>query len=236
MKLSIIVPVYNLEKYIASTIESILKIDMPYEYEIIIINDGSSDNSEGIIKKYADNDCRIRLISIQNGGVSNARNIGVSNAKGEYIAFVDGDDFVDEEFFLWAIDEADKNNYDVIQGEFIIVKDGKFVSSIQQKEEILILTYQQMIDAFLGENKIIYNAVWGKVFRRESIDDIRFDKEIKIGEDQKYVFDVLKKVKNVFISNKTAYYYVKRESSAMHRTDVMKCRDEFSVLLYCKKI
>ena len=90
MKLSIIVPVYNLENYISTTLESLLSIRFSFDYEIVVINDGSVDESESIIHGYQKKYGQITLYSIEHQGVSNARNIGISKASGEYISFVDG--------------------------------------------------------------------------------------------------------------------------------------------------
>ena len=103
VKVSIIVPVYNLEKYISKTLDSLLNIKCSLDYEIIVINDGSTDKSEEIISRYQKNNECIKLFTIENKGVSNARNFGISCANGKYITFVDGDDTVengDEEYTL----------------------------------------------------------------------------------------------------------------------------------------
>ena len=106
MKLSIIVPVYNLEDYIAATLDSLLSIHFSSNYEIVVINDGSTDGSESVIRDYQQKQSRIVLYSIKNQGVSNARNVGISKATGEYITFVDGDDTVEPDFFEKAVHEG----------------------------------------------------------------------------------------------------------------------------------
>ena len=93
-KVSIIVPLFNKSKYIAATLESILQQKFD-DYEVIIINDGSTDESPQIVEEYAEKDHRICLINIPNGGVSNARNVGLKYARGEWIQFLDGDDLID---------------------------------------------------------------------------------------------------------------------------------------------
>ena len=95
MKLSIIVPMYNAERYIDTCLNTLVKQDiLDSEYEIIIINDGSTDNSVNIVKKYIQKHENINLISVKNGGQSRARNIGIENSKGKYLYFVDADDYI----------------------------------------------------------------------------------------------------------------------------------------------
>ena len=116
MKLSIIVPVYNLEKYIAKTLDSLLSIRFSYDYEIIVVNDGSTDASETVIRDYQQKTDKIRLFTIENGGVSNARNVGIHHAQGQYITFMDGDDTVEPDFYEKAVAELDAGGYDFVQG------------------------------------------------------------------------------------------------------------------------
>ena len=108
-KISVIVPVYNTEKYIGRCIESILNQSYK-ELEVIVINDGSSDGSAEIIRKYAEDDSRIIFIDNKNCGVSESRNIGIRNAKGEYIQFVDSDDFIDENMLKDTLQLLEENN------------------------------------------------------------------------------------------------------------------------------
>ena len=112
-KISVIVPVYNTEKYIGRCIESILNQSYK-ELEVIVINDGSSDGSAEIIRKYAENDSRIIFIDNKNYGVSESRNIGIRNAKGEYIQFVDSDDFIDENMLKDTLKLLEEHNVDMV--------------------------------------------------------------------------------------------------------------------------
>lgn len=125
MKLSIIIPAYNLEEYISSTLDSLLRINFSRNYEIIVVNDGSTDNTENIIKEYQKCYSQIKLITIKNSGVSRARNIGIKNAVGDYITFVDGDDLVDKNFFEIGINEMESGDFDFIQSNFQKVNNDK---------------------------------------------------------------------------------------------------------------
>ena len=235
MKLSIIVPVYNLENYIATTLDSLLSTRFSSDYEIVVINDGSKDGSESVIRGYQRTHNQIVLYSLENQGVSNARNFGISKATGEYITFVDGDDTVEPDFFEKAVQELDKGGYDFVQGNYKII-DGdntryeQFVS-----EDVVITEKDTMLDKLFGVEKLIHNAVWGKVYRAEVIKNTLFDRTIKIAEDQKFVFDIIEKSQKIKLLSCIGYNYFQRSSSAIHSGNINSEIDKLKVLSYCKK-
>lgn len=234
MKLSIIVPVYNLEDYIATTLDSLLSIHFSSDYEIIMINDGSTDDSESIIRGYQRSHNQIVLYSIENQGVSNARNVAISKASGEYITFVDGDDTIEPDFFEKAVRELDRGGYDFVQGNYRII-DGDNTSYEQfVSKDVVITEKDKMLENLFGLEKLIHNAVWGKVYRTETTRDVLFDREIKIAEDQKYVFDVITKSKKIKLLSCVGYNYFQRNTSAMHYVNVNREIDKLKVLSYCK--
>lgn len=112
---SVVVPVYNVEKYIERCLDSLVRQKFGYEYEIIIVNDGTKDNSMTIADRFASEYDFIRIITQQNAGLSAARNTGLANARGEYIAFVDSDDFVSPFYISEMYTLAVKNNADIVQ-------------------------------------------------------------------------------------------------------------------------
>lgn len=235
MKLSIIVPVYNLEDYIAATLDSLLSIHFSSNYEIVVINDGSTDGSESVIRDYQQKQSRIVLYSIKNQGVSNARNVGISKATGEYITFVDGDDTVEPDFFEKAVQELDRDGYDFVQGNFRII-DSSNASYMQFVSEDTVISEREiMLDKLFGLEKLIHNAVWGKVYRAEVIKNTLFDRTIKIAEDQKFVFDVIEKSQKIKLLSCIGYNYFQRSSSAMHSGNINSEIDKLKVLSYCKK-
>lgn len=234
MKLSIIVPVYNLENYIATTLDSLLSICFSDEYEIIVINDGSMDGSESVIHDYQQKYSQIVLYSIENQGVSNARNVAISKASGEYISFVDGDDTVEPDFFEKAVRELDRGGYDFVQGNYKRI-DGDYISYKQFVSEDVVITEKEiMLEKLFGLEKLIYNAVWGKVYRAEIIKDTLFDRAIKIAEDQKFIFDVIEKSRKIKLLSCTGYNYFQRSTSAMHDASINRHIDKLKVLSYCK--
>ena len=192
MKLSIIVPAYNIEKYIEETITSLLSIKFDEQYEIIVINDGSTDSTEDIIKRITEKDLRVRLITIKNAGVSNARNVGIDNSTGEYLSFVDGDDTVSADFFKIAVEELDGGHYDLVQGNYLVVNNQKTQYCERVLEGLELNEKTEKMEYFLSpKTKLIHNAVWGKVYRTETIKKVRFDDHLVVAEDQKFVFDYL---------------------------------------------
>lgn len=234
MKLSIIVPVYNLENYIATTLDSLLSICFSDEYEIIVINDGSMDGSESVIHDYQQKYSQIVLYTITNQGVSNARNVAISKASGDYITFVDGDDTVEQDFFEKAVQELERGGYDFVQGNYKRI-DGDYISYNQFVSEDMIITEKEiMLGKLFGLENLIYNAVWGKVYRAKIIKDTLFDREIKIAEDLKFVFDVIEKSKKIKLLSCVGYNYFQRNTSAMHDVNINRYIDKLKVLSYCK--
>lgn len=234
MKLSIIVPVYNLENYIAAALDSILSIRFSSDYEIIVINDGSTDDSESIIHGYQKKYGQITLYSIEHQGVSNARNVGISKACGDYITFVDGDDTVEPDFFEKAVCELVGGGYDFVQGNYKRI-DGDNTSFDQFVSEDMVITEKDMMfEKLFGLERLIQNHVWGKIFRAEIIKDTLFDRTIKIGEDLKFVFDVIEKSQKIKLLSCVGYNYIQRNTSVMHVADINRYTDKLKVLSYCK--
>lgn len=205
MRLSVIVPVYNMELYIEKCINSIIKSDTNnYDFEIICINDGSSDSSLKILNRFKENNNRkIKIINIENSGVSNARNIGISEAKGDYITFVDSDDWVEESFLDDIFYNLEKNiNTD------LFIFNTKFVSDkcFDKKEKITDTVFNTE------------NHACCKVFKKDIIfkENIKFPINIKLGEDMVFTFKYIFNANRIKYIDKTLYFYrLNREGSTM---------------------
>ena len=213
LELSIVIPVYNVEKYIGECIDSILKIKN-INYEVLIVNDGSPDNSQKIIDEYCKKDNRIKSFIKKNGGVSSARNYGLERAEGEYIWFVDGDDFIDgnniEKFF-----NTIQLGVDIVIGSYFNMKLN------ERKNEVKEIFYKNTIlskeDFFTkkGEAMIKNGFVWKNLYRR------LFLKENKmlflegiVMEDQLFnIFSFIKASKLQYINIPIYYYREGRENS-----------------------
>lgn len=179
---SVIMPAYNCEKYIAEAIESVLNQNYT-NWELIIINDCSTDNTEQIIKSYQQKDRRIKLINLtQNRGVANARNIGIRNAEGKYIAFLDADDIWQKEKLYKQIQLLESINADITYTAYMMIDDtGKKIKERRIKET-------QYLKDLLKENSIIFSSV---VCKKGSIANKKFKSEW-YHEDYVFLLDLAK--------------------------------------------
>lgn len=215
VKVSIIIPVYNVEQYISQCLDSLINQTLQ-EIEIICINDGSKDNSLNILKDYADKDSRIKIINKKNEGLSCARNDGLKAASGEYIGYVDSDDWVAEDFYEKLFIAAKKYNADIAAGN--IVRCGKLVRKyrIKYEQEKLFTDNTEKLKA-AGIPK--YNYVWNKIYKRENLLklDIPFPAG-KVYEDICWSIKVIYYLKNLVIVPESNYYYRKNQNSIVSVT------------------
>lgn len=225
-KLSVIVPVYNGEKYLKKCIESI--INQTYKnLEIIIIDDGSSDNSIEIINKYAYKDKRIKLFKQKNLGVSAARNLGIKNSTGELLTFIDCDDWIELNTYQLLINELEFNNSELAMYSFVREYKRKQVFEKLPFEEVTLIknkdiTYNLIANLIAGESENecpIMGSVWRCIFKKSLIEkyNIFFDVSISFGEDLIFLIEYLLKCKRVSILNKHLYHYRFQEMSAISR-------------------
>lgn len=186
MQVSVIVPVYNSEKYLEQCIQSILNQNF-IDFELLLVNDGSIDNSGIICEKYVGTDSRVRVFHKKNGGVSSARNLGIVNAKGKWITFIDSDDYISENYFnALNVD----SNADLIMQGINYIEDGINVKQIRYKEEKLDF------EEFLSKYRVYpdFSSSWSKFFLRSKLEkyEITFNLQLSFGEDTlfnlKYLF------------------------------------------------
>lgn len=211
---SIIVPVYNAEKYLPRCIDSILGQSFS-DFELLLINDGSKDNSGKICDGYATNDSRVRVFHKENGGASAARNYGLDNATGNYVCFVDADDWVDKDYLKQLLpNEEEEMVVCSIRYEENTNK-NLCISNKKRNKECIESTLHQMID---------HMAVCSpccKIMRRDIIerDQIRFDTDVSAGEDMLFICDYfsagLEKIRT--LSLPLYHYYVDDNESLSHR-------------------
>ena len=237
--LSIIVPVYNIEAFLPESLDSLAKIQFDAPYEVIVIDDGSSDGSLAILRAWEETHNQLRVITGPNGGVSRARNAGLDAAKGKYITFVDGDDTVGPGFFRTAVKEMEEGGWDLVQGNARFIKNNKLFrvqpgSDGVPDGRLETEDPEQLMEWFFGNSEIIMLCVWGKVYRRELLENVRFVPDIRIAEDQKFVFDVLKKNPKTLILDVDACNYVVRETSALNSGYDEKGWDAMKILEMCE--
>ena len=207
---SVIVPVFNVEKYLKSCIESILN-QTHNNLELILVDDGSTDNSGNICDEYKIKDKRIIVIHKENGGVSLARNSALEIAKGEYITFVDADDSIKSTYIEDLLEMCKENKCEMAISGFANKQNDNITENKNQIEKRM--TSEETLARMLNE-KNFYATVWGKIFKRQIIDKIRFNEEYKIGEDLDFVVNVLSQNVMVYINTSLIdYYYNIREDS-----------------------
>lgn len=212
-KLTVIVPVYNSSKYLKKCIESILE-QTYVNTEIILVNDGSTDNSIDICKEFKQIDNRIIVIDKENGGVASARNAGLEVATGSYVAFVDSDDYVEKDMYETMIEALNNNNADIVECGFnqINIEENKKKSRFMRKQ-ILIGNSDCLLQLSKSENT--FNSCCNKIYRSELIGDMRF-KDWRYSEDFFFNFLLYFKCKKKVTLDKCYYNYLINFEGAMH--------------------
>ena len=211
-KLSIIVPVYNVEKYLPKCLESLIKQTLN-DIEIICVNDGSMDNSLAILKEFASRDSRIRIIDNQHQGVAKTRNTGIEQSTGEYIGFVDSDDYIDIDFFEKLYNSATKSNSDIAIASILKHKNFFNIYNAKYTKEETAITIQDKIK-LCEDKKHFFFYAWNKIYHSGFIKE----NNIKFSEGQIYE-DVMFAIKALYYSNKiisvygTKYHYIEHENS-----------------------
>lgn len=226
---SVIVPVYNVEKYIARCLESLVNQDCDCRYEIVIVNDGTKDNSMEIVSRFAEQYDFIHIFSQKNSGVSVARNTGITNAKGRYIMFVDSDDYVSPSYISVLYNTAEAYGSDIAQcnyrnvfdgndggmNNFILHKKGVFEGKKVFGEVLMDIT--------------VRSYIWNKIYRRSLFtnNDIYFPVGMCFGEDISVMPQLFYHADKVSFSNETLYYYAHHAGSV---TGSISRRDTVSYL------
>ena len=212
-KISVIVPAYNCQDTIERCINSIQ--NQTYNnLEIIVINDGSTDNTETLLREMQDEDYRIIVISIPNGGVSHARNTGLDNAAGDYITFVDSDDYIDEEMYDTLYNLIRKYDVKIAHCSYKNV-DGVSILPAGDTGKISVQNHDEAIKCLLS-GKLFSGGIWNKLYKKELFNNIRFDESIRINEDVLANFELFDLVdKSVFV-DMALYSYVVNNDSATH--------------------
>jgi glycosyltransferase involved in cell wall biosynthesis len=225
--ISVIVPVYKVEKYLEKCIESVLKQTYT-NLQIILVDDGSPDNCGKICDEYAKKDSRIEVIHKINGGLSDARNVGINRANGRYIGFVDSDDYIKEDMYeklINLIKEYDAdisicNLYDVIDGkEYVRNKDNGIheYSRIDILKEILL-------------DKNIQSYAWNKLYKKELFDEIKYPIRKKY-EDIGTTFYLFEKCNKIVVTSEPEYYYLKRADSLVNNVTESTILDYTEIII-----
>ena len=222
VKVSIIVPVYNVDKYLEKCLDSLINQTLK-DIEIICVDDGSTDNSLEILEKYSQKDNRIIIINQDNAGVSVARNSGMKIAKGQYIGFVDSDDWVDLDFYEKLYNSAIKNDADIAVSS--IIRWRKYNKKYRVKcEDKVYTTLQEKISACFIP-KICY--VWNKLYKSEIVKDNFFTPNVYF-EDIIWLPEVIKSSNKLITVSGTNYYYRVNNNSIVKKTSKKKRQDNYN--------
>ena len=212
--ITVMIPAYNAQKYIGRCIESLLK-QTYQEIEVLIVNDGSKDNTRSICEEYAGKDARIRLINQSNGGEGAARNRGLVEARGVYLCFVDADDYVKDDFVaslysLMRDNRADMSicGYTELKGTEILNETTGSKQVFDRAESMEMLLRE---DSFRG-------YVWNKMFRMDIIREqqLHFDESLAVWTDVLFVFQYMRDIDRLVYDPTPKYYYIYVENSASH--------------------
>ena len=214
--ISIIVPVYNGEKYLEDTIDSILAQTFT-NFELWLIDDGSKDGTPHLCDALKERDSRIQVVHQENKGVSAARNTGLRLARGEYVCFVDGDDYIEPDMLEILYKNAKEFNVDISCCGILQRRlDGKIYDELCTGERVHISEKEILIEKFFSDpvyREVLYGPV-NKLIKRELAQEVGFNEKYKIGEDLLFTFQCIEKMGSFYFENKGLYHYIKRPGSA----------------------
>ena len=227
---SVIVPVYNMEQYLEKCIDSI--INQTYKnLEIILIDDGSEDSSGQICDRYAARDKRIKVIHQENHGLAASRNIGISVSSGEFIMFVDSDDYIDAETVQLLYEQSKKYCADIsICGFKYTDKNGKIWDSEPVTINEGIVSKRDFWEHFYSDTRIFYVTLWAKLFRRSVWNGVTLPPG-KLHEDEFAVYHLIENANTIAVSKKPMYYYVQSDSSIIRAKFTVKNLDAAEAML-----
>lgn len=208
--ISVIVPIYKVEQYLRRCIESILGQTYP-DFELILVNDGSPDCCCAICEEYADKDKRIRFISKQNGGLSDARNAGLKVARGEYVSFVDSDDWIASTYLERLLECLQKTDSDICECE--IMRTAEAVNAPENNFKMKSYETQESL-RLLIQDCTFHQYVWNKLYKRECLNGIFFEVG-KTNEDEFWTYQVFGNAKRITKISDVLYFYFQREDSIM---------------------
>lgn len=226
--LTIIVPVYNVEKLLDKCVMSLINQHTKYKFNIVFVNDGSTDNSLEILKKYEKKYKNIKIISQENKGIAAARNAGIKNITGEYVAFVDSDDFVSLDYVQKLLDNAYKHNSDIVRCNYYeysvnddrIIKSGPNNNNTVRKKD-------------LGRDILEFKGYpWGGIFKSSLWEDIEYPRDYWY-EDMIIRMILFRKASTFSYINDHLYYYCLHEnniSKSIEKTTDLKCLDHFFLI------
>lgn len=233
--ISVIIPIYNAQKYLSRCMESITKQSYK-NLEIILINDGSKDDSLVICEQYRKNDSRIVLVNQENKGVSYCRNYGVGIAKGEYIIFIDSDDYISDNMIETLYSEQKRENADMVQCGYQILYENNSISKNIYHEKLI--ESKEKILKFYFHNLELCVVPWNKLIRKELMKEIRFPLERRF-EDEATMYKLFYSANKVVNLEELHYFYYQNEFSFMNQEamsakkikDLIRAKEEMALFM-----
>lgn len=213
--ISVIVPIYKVEDYLCRCVESI--INQTYRnLEIILVDDGSPDNCPKMCDDYALKDNRIKVVHKENGGLSDARNAGMEVATGEYISFVDSDDYISLDFFESLYNTMCREKSDIVECSVVKFYEDNHFDKYSDDNKIISYSNQDALSGLISENPFKQH-VWNKLYKADLVLDIPYAVG-KLNEDEFWTYQIFGRAEKITRVNKTMYYYFQREGSIMGET------------------
>lgn len=211
-KISVIIPMFNVEKYIEKTLNSVIEQTFK-DFEIILINDGSTDRTVDICQEYLNKYNNIMLFEQKNKGVSSARNLGIDKANSKYIIFIDADDLLEKDMLEVLYEDIVKNNADMSICGYIIKNLDDTIIYHYNTNLYKLFDKTMIMQEFLRE-RLFGIALWNKLIKADIVKKHKFDESLKINEDKKFLFSVISECKNVIYNDVCKYKYILRKNSA----------------------
>ncbi|MBP5609175.1 MAG: glycosyltransferase [Lachnospiraceae bacterium] len=213
MMISVIIPVYNAQKYISQAIEDVLKQDHE-DFELILVDDASTDASASVCDDYAAKDARIRVIHAHHGGAAAARNRGIDAAKGEYICFIDSDDTVEADYLSYMYDAVVRFDADLVCcGHDEPAEDGSVPAAAESGEE----EFRECGLEDLLYQRGLMSVPWGYLYKKSLWEDVRFPEGTE-AEDMGTIYRLFMKAERSVKGDKVCYHYIQRSSSTIYTT------------------
>lgn len=222
-KISVIIPIYKVEKYLNRCVESVVN-QSNRNLEIILVDDGSPDNCPKICEEWAEKDARIKVIHKENGGLSDARNAGMAAMTGEYVFFVDSDDWIHKETLktLWSFQK--KYDVDIIECKALPIGE-EIEDALINLDSIKVKTFdKESAMAALLREKPLKQTVWNKLYKRNMVEGIEFEVG-KYHEDEFWTYQVFDRAERIMFVDEQMYYYFQRSDSIMGQAFSLKRLD-----------
>lgn len=233
--ISVIVPIYKVEDYLDRCVKSI--VEQTYSnLEIILVDDGSPDQCPKLCDEWEEKDQRIKVIHKKNGGLSDARNAGMKIMTGDYVSYIDSDDWIEKDMYEIMLDAMKKNNADICECAFERTSEKTQNTRKQQDEKKMILNKENALRAVVEEK--IQPVVWNKLYKREIVETLYFEVG-KYNEDEFFTYKVIEKAEKIVKIPYVGYYYFFREDSIINESYTIRRLDgleaRYERMKYLKK-